>query len=682
VTQSVEVTRDGRIAVVSIDNPPVNAMSHNVRDSLHSELATLAGDTQVDAIVLACKGRTFVAGADITEFGKPPRQPTLRDVIASLEEMPKPVIAAIHGTALGGGLELALGCTHRVAHRSAQAGLPEVKLGLIPGAGGTVRLPYLVGPDKALSMIVSGKPVGAQDALSMGLFDVVVESDVVAEAVQFAREVMAAGKGSRRIRDLARPQPNAGFEAAAASLAKRSRGLEAPLACIEAVRRAMTCPFDVALQKELEAFRQLAQSEQSRAQRHLFFAEREGAKVSGITRETGRREIRRVAVIGAGTMGGGIAMAFANAGFPVVLLESQREPLDKGLSRIAGNYETSVSRGSIAEEDMKGRMARITGTTDYAAVTDCDLVIEAVFEEMDVKKEVFGKLDKVAKPGAILATNTSYLDVDAIASMTSRPADVIGLHFFSPANVMKLLEIVRGRKTSPEVVATALDVCRRIGKTGVVVGVCHGFVGNRMLGTRNAENEALLMEGASPEQVDEVFRDFGWSMGPFAVSDLAGLDIGMRNRKALGKTAPIADALCTLGRYGQKTGKGFFVYKDGRTAAPDPEVARLIEEKAAERGIVRREISREEIIERTMYPLVNEGARVLEEGIAARASDIDVVWTSGYGFPVHKGGPMFWAEGEGLPRIVAALQRWGRERGGEHFTPSKLLLAAAKRGRW
>lgn len=681
MSQFVEVSREGEVAVVTIDNPPVNALSFAVREELHRALIALAADEQVKAIVLGCKGRTFVAGADITEFGKPSRQPTLRDLIETLENIPKPTIAAIHGTALGGGLEISLACTHRVGLRTAKTGLPEVKLGLIPGAGGTVRLPYLIGAEAALPIIVSGNPVGAQEAVSMGLFDAVVDGEVIAGAVAFAREVLAAGTARKRVRDRERPVAGPEFEALAASLARKARGLEAPLACIDAVRNATALPFDAALQTELEIFRRLMAGEQSRAQRHLFFAERQASKVAGIAGDTAKRTIRRVGVIGAGTMGGGIAMAFANGGFDVTILEPEAAPLERGLAKIVGNYATSVQRGSLTEAQKEERLQRIATTTDYADLGDCDLIIEAVFEEMAIKKEVFGKLDKVAKPGAILASNTSYLNVDEIAASTSRPGDVLGLHFFSPANVMKLLEIVRGKQTAPDVLATALHVCKAIGKIGVVVGVCHGFVGNRMLGIRNTENEALLLEGASPEQIDAVYKEFGWSMGTFEVSDLAGLDIGWRNRKALGKTAVIADALCEAGRYGQKTGKGWYRY-EGRTAIPDPEVADLIAQKACELGIVRRQISRDEIIERTMYPLINEGAKVLEEQIAERAGDIDVVWSSGYGFPIHKGGPMFWAQSEGLPKIAAGLARWHRERGGAHFEPANLLLAAAERGAW
>jgi 3-hydroxyacyl-CoA dehydrogenase len=681
VDQVVAVSRDAGVAIVTIDNPPVNALSFAVRAGLQSAVDTLASDDSVEAIVLNCKGRTFIAGADITEFGKPQREPGLRDVIATIENVEKPTVAAIHGTALGGGLELALACGYRVGLRSAKAGLPEVKLGILPGAGGTVRLPYLVGASTALSMIVSGNPVGAERAAAIGLFDAVVDDDVARGAVAFAKAIVSSGKRQEHIRDRVRPAATAEFDEMAAALAKKAQGLEAPLACIEAVRNAIDLPFEKALEKERDSFRKLVSGEQSRALRHLFFAEREAAKVDGISRETGRRTVKRVGVIGAGTMGGGIAMAFANGGFPVTVFEPEREPLERGLAKVAANYETSFKRGSITETQKNERIGRIASTTDYADLGDCDLIVEAVFEEMAVKKDVFGKLDKVAIQGAILATNTSYLNVDEIAAATGRPADVIGLHFFSPANVMKLLEIVRGSRTSPEVLATALDVSKAIGKTSVVVGICHGFVGNRMLSIRNIENQALMLEGANPWDIDRVYKDFGWSMGALEVSDLAGLDIGWRNRKALGETAVIADALCELGRFGQKTGKGYYLY-EGRTPVPDPEVAALIERKAGECGVTRRPIDGKEIIERTLYPLINEGAKILEEGIAARASDIDVVWTSGYGFPTYRGGPMFWAHSQGLQKIVDGLERWRSARGGEHFRPSKLLIAAAQRGHW
>ncbi|MGN6582146.1 MAG: 3-hydroxyacyl-CoA dehydrogenase NAD-binding domain-containing protein, partial [Rhizobiaceae bacterium] len=650
MTSTVSVTRHGDVAVIILDNPPVNALSHHLREPLDAALKAARDDASVKAIVIACAGRTFIAGADITEFGKPQKQPSLRDLVETLETITnKPTVAAIHGTALGGGLELALGCHFRVADKGARLGLPEVKLGILPGAGGTVRLPRVVGPEKAVSMIVSGNPIGAFEAEQIGLVDALVD-DLVPDAIAFAREAAETNRPLIAIRnrdakiEAARTNMS-GFEKAAAEATKKARGLEAPIACAEAVRNAIAMSFDAALAAERAAFERLVAGDQSKAQRHLFFAEREAARVEGVGKEVKPREIRKAAIIGAGTMGGGIAMAFVNGGIPVTILEMNKEALDRGLGVIDKNYGISVSRGSLSPEAHKKRMALFTPTTSYDDLADADIIIEAVFEEMAVKKEVFTKLDTVAKPGAILASNTSYLNIDEIAAMTKRPQDVLGLHFFSPANVMKLLEIVRGRETAPEVIATALATAKRIGKVPVVVGVCHGFVGNRMLGARNEDSESLLLEGASPEQVDKVFTDFGWPMGPFAMWDLAGLDIGWRNRKAQGKTAVIADALCEQGRYGQKTGRGVYIYEKGsRTPTPDPEVARLIEGKARERGIERRTVSAEEITERTLYPMINEGARILEEKIAARPSDIDIVWTNGYGFPIGKGGPMFWAD--------------------------------------
>ncbi|RWF86422.1 MAG: 3-hydroxyacyl-CoA dehydrogenase, partial [Mesorhizobium sp.] len=640
----VSVTRDGGVAVVTIDNPPVNALSFHVREPLMQVLVSLRDEPSVAAIVIACAGRTFVAGADITEFGKPVQQPDLRAIIAVLETIAKPTVAAIHGTALGGGLELALGCHFRIADSQAKLGLPEVKLGLLPGGGGTVRLPRLVGPLKALSMIVSGTPIGAAEALAAGLIDAVFDGALTAQAVPFASEM--AGKGGPftpvRERDGRLDQAELpAFDRQAAELAQKARGLEAPIACAQSVRNAIALPFEEALAAERELFVKLVAGDQSRAQRHLFFAEREAAKVAG--KDIVRRKIARVGVIGAGTMGGGIAIALANGGFSVTVLEATQEALQRGLAMIDKNYAVSVSRGSLSEEVKQQRLALFKGSIDYADLVDCDLIVEAVFEEMAIKKDVFGRLDAVAKPGAILATNTSYLDVNEIAASTSRPQDVVGMHFFSPANVMKLLEIVRAEKTAPDVLATIVELARRIGKVPVVVGVCHGFVGNRMLAARGTESEALLLEGATPQQIDRVFTDFGWPMGPFQMGDLAGLDIGWRNRKARGETAMIADTLCEQGHFGQKTGRGFYLYENGsRTPAPNPEVEALIRDKAAEKGIAPRAIGADEIIERALYPMINEGAKILEEGIAARASDIDVVWVNGYGFPVGKGGPMFW----------------------------------------
>jgi 3-hydroxyacyl-CoA dehydrogenase len=684
MSQSVAVSRDGAVAIITIDNPPVNALSFHVREPLMKAFETLRDDASVEAIVLACAGRTFVAGADITEFGKPMQRPDLRDLIATLEKIEKPTVAAIHGTALGGGLELALGCHFRIADRAAKLGLPEVKLGLLPGAGGTVRLPYLIGPQKALKIIVSGIPIGAAEALEGGLVDAIAENDVVASAVEFARARAAEGAKFTAVRDRREQIAQADLEAfdrQAAELAKKARGLEAPVACAQSVRNAITLPFDEALASERDFFVKLISGDQSRAQRHLFFAEREAAKIAGVGKDIAARELRRAGVIGAGTMGGGIAMSFANGGIPVTLLEMNREALDRGLATIEKNYAISVSRGSMTEEAKAKRMALFSVTTDYADLADCDIVVEAVFEDMSVKQDVFGKLDATAKPGAILASNTSYLDVDQIAAFTNRPQDVVGTHFFSPANVMKLLEIVRGKKTAPDVLATLLNLAKTIGKVPVVVGVCPGFVGNRMLGARSDETENLLLEGATPNQVDKAFTDFGWPMGPFQMYDLAGLDIGWRNRKATGKTAVISDPLCEQGRFGQKTGKGFYLYENGsRTPTPDPEVERLIADKARERGIERRDISAEEITQRTLYPMINEGAKILEEGIAARASDIDIVWTNGYGFPIGKGGPMFFAELEGIKKIVERLEYWHGRTGKDAFKPSALLKKLAASG--
>jgi 3-hydroxyacyl-CoA dehydrogenase len=685
MTQPVTVTRDGNVAIVTLDNPPVNALSFHLREPLQKALVKLKDDASVEALVLTCAGRTFVAGADITEFGKPVQNPHLPLIIETLESFEKPTVAAIHGTALGGGLELAMGCHFRVAVSSAKLGLPEVKLGILPGAGGTQRLPRLLGPSKALKMIVSGAPISAKEALAGGLVDAVFEDDLVASAVAFARDAAARGviltPVSMRDDKLAPVRANlAAFDAEIAEVLKKSKGLEAPAACAKSVRNSLTMSFGEGLATERNYFFELVIGDQSRAQRHLFFAEREANKVPGVGREDKPRKIAKVGVIGAGTMGGGISMSFVNGGIPVTILEMTDEALKRGLGVIEKNYGISVSRGSLTEEAKAKRMAMFKGTTDYADLADCDLIIEAVFEEMGVKEKVFGTLDKIAKPGAILASNTSYLDVNEIAAFTSRPQDVLGMHFFSPANVMKLLEIVRGDKTAPDVLATALAVGKQIAKVPVVVGVCHGFVGNRMLGARGAEAEELLLEGATPAQVDKVFTDFGWPMGTYQMWDLAGLDIGWRTRKSLGKTAAIGDALCEQGRYGQKTGKGYYLYADGRTPTTDPDVEALIEAKAREKGVNRRTISTDEIMERTMYPMVNEGARILEEGIAARSSDIDTVWANGYGFPVGQGGPMFWAELVGLPKIVERLEYWYGKTGKEVYNPSPLLrkLAASK----
>ncbi|HLH89008.1 MAG TPA: 3-hydroxyacyl-CoA dehydrogenase NAD-binding domain-containing protein [Xanthobacteraceae bacterium] len=686
MNEHVTWRRDGGIAVITVDNPPVNALKHAVRAGMHDCFAAARDDSAVEAIVLTGAGRTFMAGADITEFGKTSQPPSLIDVIRAVDEIKKPTIAAVHGTPLGGGLELTLACHFRVAAPGTRLGLPEIKLGLIPGAGGTQRLPRLVGIDKALGMILSGDPIPAKDALAVGLIDEIIEGDLVAGAVAFARRVVAEKRPLRRVRDLedelaeVRSHPEKFGEIVAAH-AKRSRGLAAPAAAIEAVRWTLDVPIDEALRREREKFMELLAGDQSKAQRHIFFAEREAAKIPGVAKDVVPHEIKRAAVIGAGTMGGGISMCFANAGIPVTVIETSAEALKRGQDTIARNYKTSVSRGSLAADEMERRLARFTGTTDIGAVADADIVIEAVFETMDIKKQVFGNLDRLAKPGAVLASNTSYLDINAIAQTTQRPASVLGTHFFSPANVMKLLEIVRGKETAPDVLATAIAVGRKLGKVPVVVGVCHGFVGNRMLSARGIEAERLLLEGALPQQVDGALTEFGFPMGPFAMSDLAGLDVSWRNRKDRGVTAVIADAICEKGDFGQKTGKGYYVYEAGaRAGRPNPEVEALVVDTSRRLGIARREIGKEEIIERLIYPMINEGARILEEGIALRPGDIDVIWIYGYGFPVWRGGPMYYADAVGLRKVRDRLAELAKATGDKRHTPAALLERLAKEG--
>ena len=686
MNENVSWRRDGGIAIITVDNPPVNALKRDVRAGIRDAFAAARDDAAVEAIVLTGAGRTFIAGADITEFGKPPQPPSLIDVIREMDEIKKPTIAAVHGTPLGGGLELTLACHFRVAAPGTRLGLPEIKLGLIPGAGGTQRLPRLVGIDKAMGMILSGDPIPAKDALAAGLIDAIIDGDLVAGAIAFAQRVLAEKRPLRRVRDTddklaeVRRDP-AKFGEIAAAHSKRSRGLAAPAAAVEAVRWTLDVPFDEAQQREREAFLELVAGDQSKAQRHIFFAEREAAKVAGVPKGVAPHEIKRAAVIGAGTMGGGIAMCFANAGIPVTVVETAADALKRGQDTIARNYKTSVSRGSLSADEMERRLARFTGTTDIGAIADADIVIEAVFEEMDIKKQVFGNLDRLAKPGAVLATNTSYLDVDAIAQTTKRPASVLGTHFFSPANVMKLLEIVRGKETAPDVLATAIAVGRKLGKVPVVVGVCHGFVGNRMLSARGIESERLLLEGALPAQVDGALTEFGFPMGPFAMSDLAGLDVGWRNRKALGVKAVIADAICEKGDYGQKTGKGYYVYEvGGRAGRPNPDVEALVVDASRRLGIARRTIEKEEIIERLIYPMINEGARILEEGIAQRPGDIDVIWIYGYGFPVWRGGPMFYADTVGLRMVRDRLAELAKTTGDKRHAPAALLERLANEG--
>ena len=682
INASVDLQRDGELAVVTVDNPPVNALKHEVRAGLAEALRQARADGAVKAVVISCAGRTFFAGADITEFGKPPQAPSLHDVIAAIEAIPKPVIAALHGTALGGGFELALACHFRVAVATARVGLPEVKLGLLPGAGGTQRLPRLVGPEKSLKMIVTGDPIQASEALTDGVIDEIVEGDLTAGAVAFARRVVAEGRPLTVVRDREDKLIGEGFADAAEELTRRLRGREAPAACVEAVRNAIVLPFEEGLKREGELFRKLVTGDQSRAQRHIFFAEREAAKVMDMPEATKPRAIARGAVIGAGTMGGGIAMCFANAGIPVTIVETGRDLLQRGLDRMAGNYRTTVSRGGLDAAEMERRMGLITGVTELGAIGEADVVIEAVFEEMDVKKRVFANLDRVAKPNALLATNTSTLDVDQIARATARPQDVLGMHFFSPANVMRLLEIVRGAGTSFDALATAIALGRRLGKVPVTVGVCYGFVGNRMLARRSVETEHLLLEGALPQQIDAAVTGFGFPMGPCAMMDLAGLDVGWRIRQGRGERALIEDALCDAGHYGQKTGKGYFRYEAGsRMPLPDAEVQKIILDAASRLGINRRPISEEEIVERMVLPMINEGARILEEGIAARPGDIDVIWVYGYGWPVWRGGPMHYADQLGLPHIRDRLRFYADRSGDETLRPAPLLDRLAAEGR-
>ena len=686
---TVSFSKQGEIGLIKINNPPVNALNQSVRAGLKTCVEQGLSDDSVKAMLLVCEGRTFIAGADITEFAKGMGEPGLVPVIGNMETASKPIVAAIHGTALGGGLEVALGCHYRVALASAKVGLPEVHLGLLPGAGGTQRLPRLVGAQAALELIVGGGHVPASKALELGIIDEIVEGDLQAAGIAYAQKLLAEGTGPRAIRDItpesAGPEVFDNFEK---SIARKQRGFLAPFHIIKSIRAAFELPFDEGMAREAELFMELMQSSESAAQRHIFFAEREVAKVPGLAKGTVKRDINCGAVVGAGTMGGGIAMNFANAGIPVKLLEMKQEFLDKGIALIRKNYENTAKKGRISMADVEKRMALIEPTLSYDDIKDVDIVIEAVFENMDVKKEVFKKLDSVCRPGAILATNTSTLDVDEIASVTGRPQDVIGMHFFSPANVMRLLENVRGAKTADDVIATVMSFSKRIGKIGAMVGVCDGFVGNRMLHQRTRESAFLVEEGASPEQVDKVLFDFGFPMGAFTMADMAGLDVGYKVREERRKAGKIEkrdsvwiDKIVEMGRHGQKTNAGVYRYEDGRTPIPDPVVKALIAECAKEAGIEQRAISDQEILERCLYPMVNEGAKILEEGIAARPLDIDIIWINGYGFPAYKGGPMFWADQIGLQNIVDAYARYAKQLGDHYWQPAPLLAKLAKEGK-
>ncbi|PYN29710.1 MAG: 3-hydroxyacyl-CoA dehydrogenase, partial [Candidatus Rokuibacteriota bacterium] len=665
---------------------PVNALSQHVRQGLRDGVNEATADATVGANVITCAGRTFVAGADITEFGKPPKEPGLHEVLDRIEGAPKPVVAAVHGTALGGGLEVTLACHYRVGVKTARFGLPEVKLGLLPGAGGTQRLPRVVGVEKALQMIVSGDPIGADEALTHGLIDAIVDGDLTGAGVAFAEKVLDDNRPLKKIRDVedkiaqARGKPEV-FASFRKSVARQTRGFRAPESCIKAVEAAVALPFDAGLTRERELFLELLASPESRAQRYFFFAERDAAKIPDVPPDTPAKEIKKAAVLGAGTMGGGIAMNFANASIPVTVIEVSREPLERGLGVVRKNYEATASKGRLTAADVERRMGLIHGAMDLGAIADADIVVEAVFEDMPIKKDVFAKLDKICKADAVLATNTSTLDVDVIASVTRRPESVIGMHFFSPANVMRLLEVVRGAKTSKTTIATAMAVGRRIAKVPVLVGVCDGFVGNRMLHARGSQAEKLILEGAPPHQVDKVLYDFGFPMGPFAMGDLAGLDVGWRIRKGKGLTSPVADRLCELGRFGQKTGAGYYHYVgNDRTPIPDPEVEKIILEVAKAQSIARRAISDAEILERLLYPMVNEGAKILDEKLAIRASDIDVIWVYGYGWPVYRGGPMFWADSIGLKVIRDRMREFQRQHG-DAWQPAARLARLADAGK-
>ena len=693
---AVAISRISRTLVLTLDHAPVNGLGLALRTALADAFQTALDDAVVSAIVLTGAGRMFSAGADITEFGTPKSMtpPSLPEIINMIEQAKKPVVAAIHGNALGGGLELALGCAYRVAAPGANLGLPEVSLGIIPGAGGTQRLPRIIGVAPALDMIVSGKPIKAEKGLALGLIDELADGDLVDAAVKFCQGLPAGDAALRPTRAReeklaeARDNPQL-FDDYRETMARPARGLEAPYAAVECVEASVAQDFDTGLNFERETFKKLVVTTQSEALRHAFFVERGAAKIDGLAKDTAKQDIQRAAVIGCGTMGGGIAMNFANAGIPVTVLEAEDAFLQKGLETIRGNYAASVAKGRISQDKMDGCMALISGITDFAQLGEPDIVIEAIFEKMDAKKEVFAKLDAATPAETILATNTSTLDVNEIAAATKRPGKVIGTHFFSPANVMRLQENVRGAETSDETIATTMALAKKLGKVGVLVSVCDGFVGNRMLYAYSRQSNFLLEEGALPEQVDKAIYDFGFPMGPFAMGDLAGLDVGWLIRKAHAATrpsnlrySPIADRICEMGRYGQKTSAGWYNYEKGsRVPIPDPEIEKLIVSVSEELGYERRPIDEAEIIQRCIYPLINEGAKILAEGIAQRPGDIDTVWIYGYGFPRQRGGPMFYADTVGLKEIYDVMSKLYDEHG-EWLKPAPLLaeLAAAGKG--
>ena len=689
---SADYSLHGSIAVITLNNPPVNGLGHELRTGIMTGLDRATKDSAVKAVVIIGSAKAFSGGADIREFNTPKStaMPTLQQIIVTLDAMRKPVVAAIGGFAMGGGLELALGCHYRVAAPRAQLALPEVKLGILPGGGGTQRLPRLIPVAEALRMITTGDPVPSEKGKVLGLVDEIAEGDLLAGGLAYANRVLAEGKGPRRIRDMTARLDDAAqfFEQARVETAKASRGYPAPLAIIAAVEAAVSKPFDEGIKVERGRFEHLVTTTESKAMRHMFFAERQTTKIPDVPEGTPVRAIKRAAIIGAGTMGGGIAMCFANAGIPVALIDARQEALDRGLETIRKNYASTVSKGRLKQEDMDKRMALISPVLDFNSIKDADIVIEAVFERMDVKLDVLKKIDAIAKPGAILATNTSTLDVDKLAASVSRPQDVIGTHFFSPANVMRLLEVVRGAKTAKDVLATTMKLGKTLRKVPIVSGVCDGFIGNRMLERYVQQSLFLLDEGATPEQIDGAVQKFGLAMGPFTMYDMAGNDIGWEVRKRRAVERPqfvyskVADRLCEQGRFGQKTGKGWYRYEPGsRKPIPDPDVEQLIAAYRKEISVKPRAISEEEIIERCIYALANEGANIIDEGIALRASDVDMVYLTGYGFPPYRGGPMFYADTVGLPNVLAAIDGFRKGYKGSTWKPSPLLVKLAAEGK-
>ena len=684
--------RDG-IAVITLNNPPVNGLGHALRTGIMDGMNKAAADSAVKAVVFIGSAKAFSGGADIREFNTPKSfaQPSLPEINEAQDAMKKPLVAAIGGFAMGGGLELALGCHYRIATEKTVFGLPEVKLGLLPGSGGTQRLPRVLPVADAVRMMTTGDPIPAEKAKELGLVDEIVAGDLLEGAIAYAKKLVADGKGPRRVRDQKAKfegDAKAFFEAARAEVAKASKGYPAPLEIVACVEAAVTKPFDEGRKFERGRFEHLVNTTESKALRHMFFAERQVTKIPDVPEDTATRDIRKAAVIGAGTMGGGITMSFVNAGIPVTIIESAQAALDRGLATIKKNYAGTVAKGRLKQEDMDRRVALVTPSLRLEDAKDADIVIEAVFERMDVKKEIFGKLDAIMKPGAILATNTSTLDVDEIAAATKRPQDVIGTHFFSPANVMRLLEVVRGKKTAKDALATTMKLGKTLKKVPVVSGVCDGFIGNRMIEKYGQQSLFLLDEGASPQQVDAAAQKWGLAMGPFTMGDMAGLDIGWEIRKRRYQERPnflyskVGDRICEQGRYGQKTGKGWYLYEAGnRKPIPDPEVDKIVAAYRQEIGVKPRPISDEEIVERLIYPLVNEGAYILEEGIAQRASDIDMVYLTGYGFPLFRGGPMFYADTVGLPKVLESIKRFQSGYQGSVWKPAPLLERLAKEGK-